>query len=56
MPFCSSRRSRQGSTGWLSGRGWKQSDWGEAGGKALLRTLRCVTPAGGAQQGEPGGF
>ena len=54
-PFCSSRRSRQGSTGWLSGSGCRHKDWGASGGKALLRTVRCMTPAGRGRQGMGGG-
>lgn len=52
LPFCSSRRSKHGSTGWLSGIAWKQgyAPWPGAppGATALdpgALTKRCVTPA-----------
>jgi hypothetical protein len=52
LPFCSSRRSKQGSTGWLSGIAWKQgyAPWPGAPPHVTapdpgVRTVRCVTPA-----------
>ena len=52
-PCCSKRRNRHGSTGWLSGRGWKQGQalwrWSrspvELLEETLLRVMRWVAPS-----------
>ena len=45
LPCCSRRRSRQGNTGWDSGRGWKQGRVDRAA-SCWLRATLWVTPAG----------